>query len=65
MYDIRFCQKKVMEVTDAKVHVVGSVSKKGNPYYMLKVVVAGKYEFSHFLNADQISILRLLGFIAD
>lgn len=54
-----------MEVTDAKVLVVGDVSKKGNPYYMLKVVVAGRYEFSQFLNSDQVSILRLLGFIVD
>lgn len=54
-----------MEINDAKVYVIGGTSKKGNPYYMLRVVVAGKYEFSQFLNADQVSILRLLGFIND
>lgn len=54
-----------MPISNALVSVVSGVSSKGNKYYRLVTTVDGKYEFSMFLNADQVSILRLLGYIED
>lgn len=66
MYDLRkFAKLRIMPIANAIVNVVSGVSSKGNKYYRLVTCIDGKYEFSMFLNADQVSILRLLGYIED
>lgn len=51
-----------MFLENASVQIVDGVSQKGNQYYRLVVTVQG-YEMSMFLTKDQVTILRLMGYI--